>query len=146
LAIIAYKVTTKSLSMAMEHHSVPIGTYEAISLQGSTFVALCKQIRNFLSIRSWQHKLRILWIILSTLFIVCFPTLVGAMTGYAPLTDPFVQGDAGELIPFTSYLDVRYIVHDAERVGLESPLILSNVPAGTDCALIIRIRSLLIHL
>jgi hypothetical protein len=135
LACIAYKVTTKSLNMSMGHHAVPVGTFEAITLQDSTFVALCKQICNFLSIRSWQDKLRLLWIIFSTLFIVIFPTLVGAMTGYAPATNPFVEGNDGELIPLASFLEVKYIVHDAERIGLESSLILSNIPININCEL-----------
>lgn len=119
--------------MSMEHHSVPLGTFEAIALQDSTFFALYKQIRNFFSIKGWRHQLRVLWIILSTLFIVAFPTLVGAMTGYAPVTDPFVEGKDGQLVPLTSYRQVRYIVHDADRVGLNKPLLLANVPEDDIC-------------
>lgn len=128
LALIAYKVSTKSLTMSMEHHSIPIGTFEAITLQDSTVKALSKQIGNFLTIKDWRHQLRLSWIILSTLFVVAFPTLAGAMTGYAPVTDPFVQGPDGQLVPFASYLQVFYIVHDADRLGIASPLVLTNVP------------------
>lgn len=119
--------------MSLEKHSVPLGTFEAIALQDSTLIAFYKQVCNFLSIKGWQHQLRMSWIILSTLFIVAFPTLVSAMTGYAPVTDPFLQGGDGQLIPFASYLSVMYIVHDADRIGLNSPLILSNVHADNDC-------------
>lgn len=128
LALIAYKVTTKSLTMSMEHQTIPIGTFEAVALQDATGIAFYKQISNFLAIKNWRHQLRIFWIILSTLFIVAFPTLASAMTGYAPVTNPFLKGQDGQLIPFTSYRQVRYIIHDADRVGLASPLILSNVP------------------
>lgn len=146
LALIAYKVTTKSLTMSMECHAVPVSTFEAITLQDSTLVAAYKQIRNFLSIKGWQHNLRLLWIILSTLFIVSFPILAGAMTGYAPVTNPFLQGKDGELNPLASYEQALYIVHDADRVGLESPFILSVIPEYVDvCELIFETKSLSIH-
>ena len=131
MALIAYEVTTKSLTMSMEQHTIPIAAFEAVALQDSTLLAFYKQVSSFLSIRNWRHQLRILWIILSTLFIVAFPTLVGAMTGYAPVTDPFLKGQDGQLIPFTSYRQVRYIVWDADRVGLPSPLVLGNIIDGS---------------
>lgn len=131
LALVAYKVTTKSLTLSMEHISVPVRTFEAIALQDSTFTAFFKQVGNFLSIKGWGHKIRILWIIISTLFIVAFPSLASAMTGYAPLTKPFVQGKDGLQFPLTSYRQVIYVVHDADRLGLQSPLILTSVPKNS---------------
>jgi hypothetical protein len=113
----------------MEEQSIPLRTFEAVALQDSTFVAFYKQTSTFLSMRNWRHKLRIFWIILSTVFIVAFPTLASAMTGYAPLTDPFVRGQGGQLVPLSSYLDVIYIIHDAERLGLASSLVLTNIPS-----------------
>ena len=129
--------------MSMERHAVPVGTFEAITLQDSTFVAIYKQIRNFLSIKGWQHKLRLSWIILSTLLIVIFPILAGAMTGYAPKTDAFVRGDNSVLNPLASYLSVMYIVRDADRLGLQSPLILTNTIE--DCELFVQTKSLSMH-
>jgi hypothetical protein len=143
LALVAYRVTTMSLTMAMERHAVPVGTFEAITLQDSTFVALYKQIRNFLSIKGWKQRLQLFWIILSTLFIVIFPILAGAMTGYAPVTTPFVQGDRGELNPLESYVSAVYMVHDADRIGLPSPLVLSIIPAMEPGEFIVETRCLL---
>ena len=117
--------------MSMEHQAIPIRTFEAITLQDSTLLAFYKQLRNFFSIRSWRHRLRILWVILSTLFIVAFPTLVNAMTGYAPVTDAFVRGGDGQLVPLMNYRNVIYIIHDADRVDLKSPLILTDIPEDT---------------
>lgn len=131
LALIAYKVTTKSLMMSMEQVSVPIETFEAVTLQDSSFVAFYKQLHSFLAVRGWRHQLRIAWIILSTLFIVAFPTLASAMTGYAPLTDAFLRAQDELLIPFTSYRQIHYIVHDADRIGLDKPLVLTNVPGDS---------------
>ena len=119
--------------MSMEQVSVPIGTFEAITLQDSTFTAIYKQLRDILSIRSWRNQLRILWVILSTLFIVAFPSLASAMTGYAPVTSAFVQAPDGQLVPFTSCLPIRYIVHDADRLGLDKPLILTDVVEDSTC-------------
>jgi hypothetical protein len=58
---------------------------------------------------------------------------MGSMTGYAPVTNPFLLDPDGQLIPFASYRPVRYIVHDAERLGLKSPLVLSDVPGENGC-------------
>ncbi len=117
--------------MSMEHQAIPIGTFEAITLQDSIFLAFHKQLRNFSFRRSWRHQLRISLIVLSTLFIVAFPTLVSAMTGYAPVTETYVTGADGQLILLTSYRSVRYIVHDADRVELKSPLVLADISEDT---------------
>jgi hypothetical protein len=122
----------KSLTMSLERTSVPVRTFEAVALQDPSINTLFKQIGDFLSIKGGAHRLRILWMILSTIFVVAFSTLAGAMTGYAPVTDPFLHGQDGQLVPFDSYLNVIYIVHDADRVGLENPLILTNIPGSAN--------------
>jgi hypothetical protein len=73
------------------------------------------------------------WVILSTLFIVAFPTLAGSMTGYAPVTDGFLQDQDGKLIPYIQSRPIRYIVHDSDRLGLDKPLILSDIPEESNC-------------
>jgi len=60
------------------------------------------------------------FIVLSMLFILVFPTLGSAMTGYSGNVVPRVPDDSGNYIPFNNFSIVMYTIHDGERIGLSS--------------------------
>lgn len=57
--------------------------------------------------------------VLVTIFILCFPTLGSAMTGYVANNDAYVQGSDGMLIPFDGFEVVGYVIHDGWRIAME---------------------------
>ncbi|KAK4209700.1 hypothetical protein QBC37DRAFT_240442, partial [Rhypophila decipiens] len=66
-----------------------------------------------------RSKITAVFIIISMLFIVAFPTLASAMTGYRPNAKAFVEDDTGTLIPFEAFSLSAYVVHDGSRIGLK---------------------------
>ncbi|KAI2631486.1 hypothetical protein GGS26DRAFT_557863 [Hypomontagnella submonticulosa] len=43
------------------------------------------------------------FMIMAMIFVLIFPTLATAMTGYAPVTQSFIQGWSGRLVPFSDW-------------------------------------------
>jgi hypothetical protein len=59
------------------------------------------------------------WIIASTTFVVSFPTIASAMTGYAGNNNAFVQDRNGNLIPWNDSLPtLEAMIYDGWRVNL----------------------------
>ena len=53
------------------------------------------------------------------LFILAFPTLMSAMSGYDSNVVSRVQDGEDNLVPFDKYVRVLYVIHDGWRVGEE---------------------------
>lgn len=52
------------------------------------------------------------------LFILAFPTLVSAMSGYDSNVASRIRDQEDNLIPFNKYSRVLYVVHDGSRINL----------------------------
>ena len=52
------------------------------------------------------------------LFILAFPTLVSAMSGYDSNVASRIEDGEDNLIPFNKYSRALYVVHDGSRINL----------------------------
>jgi hypothetical protein len=60
-----------------------------------------------------------IWIVFSTAFVISFPTLASAMTGYAGNSKAYVQDADGNLVPWGStFSSVDFIIYDGWRINL----------------------------
>jgi hypothetical protein len=50
-------------------------------------------------------------------FVLLWPTLASAMTGYTPAIKPFVLDIENNLLSYTSFEPVAYIIHDGWRIN-----------------------------
>jgi hypothetical protein len=116
----AYHAFTKALVRSMETSSVSYGIFKTITLSDVSLSGLFILCRDFASNARLREKLAILWIITSASFILIFPTLASAMTGYSANSKAFIQSE-GQLIPFSAFRLIRYVIHDGSRVGLYDP-------------------------
>jgi putative Ca2+/H+ antiporter (TMEM165/GDT1 family) len=67
----------------MEQSSVPISTFESISLRGSTSViSIFLLIKDFLANTTISAKFCMGWVIFASLYALFFQTLLSALTGY----------------------------------------------------------------
>ncbi|KAH6626304.1 hypothetical protein B0J18DRAFT_137439 [Chaetomium sp. MPI-SDFR-AT-0129] len=83
--------------------------------------------------RAVRHKTAAIFALLSLIFVLVFPTLAGAMTGYVMKTDPYVKdapGEDGNYIRFDEFDFVAYVVHDAWRIGKTGDWLIPQ-PAGS---------------
>ncbi|KAK8074149.1 hypothetical protein PG994_005048 [Apiospora phragmitis] len=64
------------------------------------------------------------FMVLSTIYVLVFPTLAGSMTGYISVMKAFVKDRSGSIIPFENFNYVAYIIHDGQRVNLTADYII----------------------
>jgi len=73
--------------------------------------------------RRWKRWLAMVSMFLSTFYVLSFPTLMAAMTGYIATSEPYLEDLDGNLIAFEEIDPVVYVVNDAARIGFEKPLV-----------------------
>lgn len=57
------------------------------------------------------------FMVATMIFILAFPTLLSAMSGYDSNVEATVQDSEGNLIPFNKYTRVLYVIYDGWRIG-----------------------------
>jgi hypothetical protein len=67
----------------MERSSVSLQTFESVTLQNLSASALTNLIKGYSTNSGVRAKLSVSWMILSLSFVLGFPTLMSAMTGYS---------------------------------------------------------------
>ncbi|KAF1918422.1 hypothetical protein BDU57DRAFT_444250 [Ampelomyces quisqualis] len=63
---------------------------------------------------------------LSTLYVLSFPTLLAAMTGYIAKSEPYVEDLDRNLIAWDKVDTAYFVVNDATRIGFEKPLVVGR--------------------
>lgn len=81
-------------------------------------VALGKVVRDFASGRSLKSVPTRILMVLTMIFVLAWPTIAGAMTGYNSNNVAFVETADGSLARFSSFQPILYVIHDGSRVGL----------------------------
>jgi hypothetical protein len=65
------------------------------------------------------------FIIATMAFVLCFPTLGSAMTGYSSNVRSYVPDNTGNFVPFSRFGLAAYVVEDGERINRTSPFYVS---------------------
>lgn len=84
---------------------------DGISLLGVTGV-----IRDFIARRRLKSMAAMIFMAVTMLFVLVWPTVASAMTGYDSNNVAFVKIKDGSLIPFASFIPLLYIIHDGSRI------------------------------
>lgn len=117
---------------SMEHDPVPYGTFEAVTLQNVSLIALLKLARNYLRNKGTRARTVVAWIIVSAAFVLAFPTLTSAMSGYSANGNSYVNIDEN-YVAFSEFRLIRYIIHDGWRIGLDADhLVTSILPSASE--------------
>jgi hypothetical protein len=126
LALVSYKVYTMALLRLMERNPVSYGTFEAVTLQDSSLSATFQTSRDLFLNQGPRAKATVLWMTISAAFVIAFPTMVSAMTGYSSTVEAVVTVN-GTFIPFSDFQMVRYVIHDGDRVpGLSKDYLVTS--------------------
>lgn len=84
---------------------------DGISLLGVTGV-----IRDFIARRRLKSKTAMIFMAVTMLFVLAWPTVASAMTGYDSNNVAFIKIKDGSLIPFASFIPLLYVIHDGSRI------------------------------
>lgn len=102
----------------MEVQPVTFNTYRTVFLQNESLIlGIPRIIRDFYKRRGLHSRFAMVFIVLTMLFILVFPTLGGAMTGYSGNVVAYVPDRDGNFVPFKDFEIVVYTVHDGARIN-----------------------------
>lgn len=125
LAWVNYKVFNEWILYHMELHLTSYKMYTSIAFETTTLTALGVLAKEFLAFGklNWRRFFRwlaMLSMLLSALYVLAFPTLMAAMTGYITTFEAYVKDTDGVQVPSGDFQPVKYIIHDSWRLGDES--------------------------
>jgi hypothetical protein len=128
LAWVNYRVFNEWLVWHMENHPTSYKFYAALAFQTTTLSTLGVLGKEFLAFgrSTWKRFFRWLAIVsmlLSTFYVLSFPTLMAAMTGYIAKSEPYIEDYDGNLISFAKVDVVRYVISDAHRLNYSQSLV-----------------------
>ena len=131
LGWVNYRVFNEWLVYHMEMHSTSYKLYAAVAFETTTMGTLGVLAKEFLAFgkrtrRRFFRWLAILSMLLSTLYVLSFPTLMAAMTGYITTYELYVENRDHNLIEWGKVRRVTNIIQDADRLGYEKPLIITE--------------------
>ncbi|KAK1995091.1 hypothetical protein LX36DRAFT_672697 [Colletotrichum falcatum] len=117
LALISWRAFAEYTTVSMQTRPVTYRTFQAIFLQDqpgilSTFYL----VRDFARSRGLQSRAMMAIMVFVAVFVLLFPTLGSAMTGYSANNDAYIQGYDGTLIRFIDFKIAGYVIHDAQRI------------------------------
>lgn len=67
-------------------------------------------------LRSW---LAMIFIMFTMIFMLVWPTITSAMSGYTPALGSFIQDTNGSMYRYTSFMPLVYTIQDGSRINLE---------------------------
>ncbi|KAK0721579.1 hypothetical protein B0T26DRAFT_644373 [Lasiosphaeria miniovina] len=119
MAYFSWKVFADYVTTSMAASPTTYSTYWIIYLCQEPSVASCLRLmRDFWRRRVLKSKPAMAFILLEIAYLLSFPTLVGAMTGYTTANQSFVTGVDSSLIPFSDFSEIQFIIYDGSRIGL----------------------------
>lgn len=118
LAVISYQTIKRYITSAMETSPISYGTYKTLFLRdGISFTGLIDLIREFSTHQPLMSSLAMAWIILSAIFVILFPTLISALSGYSANGHAYIFDGSGNLMDYQKLFMIDYVIHNASRLN-----------------------------
>ncbi|KAI1460424.1 hypothetical protein F4805DRAFT_392504 [Annulohypoxylon moriforme] len=131
MAFMSWRVFTIYVTTSMEFAPVTYTVFFTVFLQSEpTFYSTLNIARAFVSHRGLRSKIAMSFMIWSMLFLMAWPTIAGAMTGYTTVREALILDYKGHYIPFREFQPIAYIIHDGWRVNLTGNYIVSLYGSG----------------
>ncbi|KAF4837632.1 hypothetical protein CGCSCA4_v011753 [Colletotrichum siamense] len=119
LAWISWSVFSDYVTTSMEVSPVTYETFWTVFLDGApTFWSTWYLMRDFSRSHGLRSRFAMIFMVLVAIFILLFPTLGSAMSGYQANSGAFIRGPDGEMLKFSDFDMIAYIIHDGDRVNL----------------------------
>ncbi|KAI1467583.1 uncharacterized protein F4812DRAFT_401698 [Daldinia caldariorum] len=132
MAFVSWRAFADYVTTSMEFAPVTFTVFSFVFLQDEpSFFSTIGMIRAFIFNRGLKSKISMVFIILTMLFIMAWPTIAGAMTGYTITNDAFVPDISNNYISLLSFLPVTYIIYDGERVNLTNNIYVNSYSDGS---------------
>ncbi|KAF2728109.1 hypothetical protein EJ04DRAFT_504600 [Polyplosphaeria fusca] len=118
LAFVSWQIFARYLTTSMGVQPVTFSTFSAIFLHHEpTVMSLYRMSRDFATRQRLRSKIAMVFMLVTTGYILAFPTIASAMTGYNGNVAAFVPDSSGNFVKFESFQPVLYIIHDGDRIN-----------------------------
>ncbi|KAJ0114428.1 hypothetical protein J7T55_010817 [Diaporthe amygdali] len=120
LAYFSWKAFSVYVRASMETTPITYQTFWTTFMRNDvSFASIFRLIRDFARRRGLRSKLAMAFMTTTMLFIVVFPTLASAMTGYTANNDAVIKLENGSTqVPFEKFRRLVATIHDGNRVNL----------------------------
>ncbi|KAH0845417.1 hypothetical protein FOPE_11188 [Fonsecaea pedrosoi] len=130
LAVVTFQVSSQYLALAMREAPVSYNTFESLAFVPPSLIRTGRLAVDLMTNRGWRARLIMVWIILSSLFVLSFSSLITAMSGYSSDISAVMTDYDNESIQWTNFQVVQFAINDAERLGMSGPM---YVTVGDTC-------------
>ena len=118
MAWAAYRVFMDALVSLMETTSVSYDVYSTLVFDTTSLLSTWLATKALIKSGSWRSRIFMLWFCLATFYILSFPTLMGAATGYVNPSSPTYSMDGGSLVTASaSNLTACVTLVNGEMIG-----------------------------
>jgi hypothetical protein len=119
LVYYAWRAFAFYITTSMEMAPITYKTFTTIFLARDPHgLSIARLIWEFSTKRGLPSRVAMAFIILNMIFVLLFPTLASAMTGYQQNSKAYVKDINDQYVPFPSYQPVLYTIADGKRVNL----------------------------
>ncbi|KAE9969476.1 hypothetical protein EG328_006839 [Venturia inaequalis] len=123
LALVSYRVLKQYITSTMEKSPVSYGVYKTIFLGDPISLGgVSGLVQEFTLLRRLPSIIGMVWIITSALFLIVFPTFVGAMSGYSSNNHAFIRDSSGNYLDYDNLFLIDYIIFNSSRLNFTAML------------------------
>lgn len=102
----------------MEVTPVTFRTYRTVFLQDQSLIfAIPRMVKDFTRRHGLHSKVAMVFMVMTMVFILAFPTFGSAMTGYSGNVKAFVADANSQLIPFEDFSFALYNIHNGWKIN-----------------------------
>ncbi|KAI1110409.1 hypothetical protein F5Y14DRAFT_455045 [Nemania sp. NC0429] len=121
LAWVSWRLFADCATVSLATQPLSFTSFHAFFLESEPSIfSLWSVAKSFITQKRLASKLTSAFIIFGMSFILAWPTLTSAATGYTPITKPVIRDRSSELTPnlisFWKFRPVAYIIHDFWRI------------------------------
>ncbi|KAH7138705.1 hypothetical protein B0J11DRAFT_23162 [Dendryphion nanum] len=134
IALISFRVFAEYLSTEMETSPITFDVYQYFFLQNfqSLIVATYCTIRDFTARLRLRSITAMVFMVATLIFMLGFPTIASAMTGYSTNLKAYIPDTDNNLVEFSRFEYVAFVIEDAGRINETQPLYITIPSNGYD--------------
>lgn len=131
LGWISYKVFMDGLLPVMEKYAVSYALYASVAFEPISAMSIWNTLMALSKTKSWRTKAFLVWFCVSTIYVLAFPTLISAGSGYVTASNPgFVMKDGSVVTASSDTLTACFNLPQGALIGLENGTIVLGPPVN----------------
>ena len=118
MALLSWRAFTDYVTTSMEFAPITYAVYFNIFLRDElSILSSLHIVRTFIRGQGLKSKLSMVFMLFSMFFLISWPTIAGAMTGYTTLGRAFVLDQNNSYISYSDFRPIAYMIHDGWRIN-----------------------------